>query len=134
MSQFDVIVVGAGGSGLAAACSVAENGGRVLVLEKLAQPGGTTGIAVGSFTAAKTAIQRDNGIQDTIEDHKIDAAKFAPTKIESRNNSQLREFFLNESATTLDWLQSLGVSLVGPNPAPANRVPRMHNVVRGAKA
>ena len=134
MSQFDVIIVGAGGSGLAAACSVAENGGRVLVLEKLSQPGGTTGIAVGSFTAAETGIQRDNGIKDTIEDHKVDAAKFAPTAIESRNNSELREFFLNESATTLAWLRSLGVSFVGPNPEPPNRVPRMHNVVPGAKA
>lgn len=134
MSEFDVIIVGAGGSGLAAACSVAENGGRVLVLEKLPQPGGTTGIAVGSFTAAETGIQRDNGIKDTIEDHTVDAAKFAPTAIESRNNSELREFFLNESATTLDWLQSLGVSFVGPSPEPPNRVPRMHNVVPGAKA
>ena len=53
MSQtFDVIVIGAGGSGLAAACSAAQRGGRVLVLEKQPQPGGTTGIAVGSFTAA----------------------------------------------------------------------------------
>jgi len=134
MSQFDVIIVGAGGSGLATACSVAENGGQVLVLEKLPQPGGTTGIAVGSFTAAETGIQRDAGIQDTIEDHTVDAAKFAPPEIESENNSELRKFFLKESATTLDWLQSLGVSFVGPNPEPPNRVPRMHNVIPGAKA
>ncbi|MFP6692294.1 MAG: FAD-dependent oxidoreductase [Pirellulales bacterium] len=56
--SYDVIVVGAGGSGLAAAVSGAQHGGRVLVLEKQAQPGGTTGIAIGSFTAAGTKWQR----------------------------------------------------------------------------
>ncbi len=42
--EYDVIVVGAGGSGLAAACSAAEHGGEVLVLEKRPEPGGTTGL------------------------------------------------------------------------------------------
>ncbi len=46
-SEYDVIVVGGGGSGLAAAVSSAENGLEVLVLEKQPILGGTTGIAVG---------------------------------------------------------------------------------------
>jgi len=56
IDTFDVIVVGGGGSGLAAAVSAAQEGGRVLVLEKQKQIGGTTGIAVGSFTAACPAL------------------------------------------------------------------------------
>ena len=44
-SEFDVIVVGGGGSGLAAAVSTAEHGASVLLLEKHAQLGGATGIA-----------------------------------------------------------------------------------------
>ncbi len=39
MDRYDVIVVGAGPAGLLAAGSAAENGGRVLVLEKMKQPG-----------------------------------------------------------------------------------------------
>jgi succinate dehydrogenase/fumarate reductase flavoprotein subunit len=132
--HFDVIVVGAGGSGLAAACSAAEHGGRVLVLEKRPQPGGTTGIAVGSFTAARTSLQRDANIDDDPQAHAEDAAKFAAAEIEARNNDPLRAYFLCASAATLDWLRTLGVSFVGPNPEPPNRVPRMHNVVPGAKA
>ncbi len=131
---FDVIVVGAGGSGLAAACSAAEHGGRVLVLEKRPQSGGTTGIAVGSFTAARTGMQQSTGIQDNVADHAEDAGKFAPPDIESKNNSEMRRFFLGEASATLDWLRDLGISFVGPNPEPPNRVPRMHNVVPGAKA
>jgi len=132
--EYDVIVVGGGGSGLAAAYSATENGGHVLVLEKLSQLGGTTGIAVGSFAAACSAHQRDAGVTDEVASHLEDAGKFAPPEIESRNNDALRSYFLSEAAATLDWLQRLGVSFIGPNPEPPNRVPRMHNVVPGAKA
>lgn len=132
--NYDVIVVGAGGSGLAAACSAAQRGASVLVLEKQPQPGGTTGIAVGSFTAAGTAMQRAQGIIDNPLEHDEDAAKFADPAIEAANHTDLRQYFLTEAAETLEWLRGMGVSFVGPSPEPPNRVPRMHNVVPGAKA
>ena len=134
MDSFDVIVIGAGGSGLAAACSAAEAGGKVLVLERMPQPGGTTGIAIGAFTAARTTMQQAAGIEDSVDDHAEDAGLFAPPEIEQRNNEPLRHFFLSEAAKTWEWLTSLGLSFVGPSPEPPNRVPRMHNVVPGAKA
>ncbi len=87
--MYDVIVVGAGGSGLAAACAAAGRKGRVLVLERLEQPGGTTGIAVGSFTAAATSLQREAGIRDDAGEHALDLAKFASPEIEARNNTDL---------------------------------------------
>ena len=65
----DVIVVGGGGAGLAAGVSAAEHGGRAVVLECNPQPGGTTGIAIGSFTAAGTELQRAAGVVDRAEDH-----------------------------------------------------------------
>jgi fumarate reductase flavoprotein subunit len=132
-TDFDVIVVGGGGSGLAAAVSAAENGLDVLVLEKRSECGGTTGIAVGSFSACNTALQRSRGIEDHLEAHAEDVAKFAPP-LEVRNNAALRRFFLSESAATLDWLTGMGLAFQGPNPEPPNRVPRMHNVVPGAAA
>jgi len=132
--EFDVIVVGAGGSGLAAAVSAAENGCSVLVLERLPQPGGTTGIAVGSFTANQTGMQKRAGIEDSLEAHAEDAGKFAPTDIEARNNDSLRRFFLSHAAETLEWLRGMGLAFHGPNPEPPNRASRMHNVVPNAKA
>ena len=133
-NHYDVIVVGAGGSGLAAACSAAQRGARVLVLEKRPQPGGTTGIAVGSFTAAGTSLQRAANVDDNVRDHVVDAGKFAPPDVEARNNHELRKFFLHEAAATFDWLHGIGLSFVGPSREPPNRAPRMHNVVPGAKA
>lgn len=133
-SFYDVIVVGGGGSGLAAAVSAAEHGASVLLLEKREQLGGTTGIAVGSFTANRTRLQQRAHIEDSPEDHDVDAGKFATTEIEQHNNSRLRQFFLSHSADTLHWLMDMGLSFHGPSPEPPNRVNRMHNVVPGAKA
>jgi succinate dehydrogenase/fumarate reductase flavoprotein subunit len=130
----DIIVVGGGGSGLATAVSAAEHGANVLLLEKQPALGGTTGIAVGSFTANGTRLQERNGIKDSPESHEMDSGRFATTDIEARNNDALRKFFLSHSADTLHWLMDMGLSFHGPNPEPPNRVPRMHNVIPGAKA
>jgi succinate dehydrogenase/fumarate reductase flavoprotein subunit len=130
----DVIVVGAGGSGLAAAVSAAEAGLSVLVLEKCPQPGGTTGIAIGSFTANRTRFQQQSGIHDSLDAHAIDSGKFAPSDIEQCNNDELRRSFLDQARETLEWLEQLGVQFHGPFPEPPNRVPRMHNVVPNARS
>jgi succinate dehydrogenase/fumarate reductase flavoprotein subunit len=127
-------VIGGGGSGLAAAVSAAEHGATVALFEKRPTLGGTTGIAVGSFTAAGTQMQQARGIADTVAAHAEDTAKFASPAIESHNNEPLRQYFLSQAAQTLAWLQGLGLSFYGPSPEPPNRVPRMHNVVPGAKA
>ncbi len=134
MTSFDAIIVGGGGSGLAAAVSAAQRGLRVCLLEKRRSLGGTTGMAVGSFTANRTAYQRRAGVEDRLEWHVEDAGKFAVPEIEARNNRRLRRWFLAQTAETLDWLTRLGLSFHGPSPEGPNRVPRMHNVVPNAQA
>lgn len=131
---YDVIVVGGGGSGLAAGMAAAECGASVVLLEKTPQLGGTTGIAVGSFTANRTVHQRRAGIDDNPDDHEADAGKFGPPEVQARNNGPLRRFLLEHAAGTLDWLTGMGLRFHGPSPEPPNRVPRMHNVVPNAKA
>ena len=131
---YDVIIVGGGGSGLAAAVSASEGGASVILLEKLPVLGGTTGIAVGSFTASGTAMQMAQGISDSPADHNVDAGKFPPPEHEARNHEALRLYFLEHAAETLEWLRGMGLSFHGPSPEPPNRVPRMHNVVPSAKA
>ncbi|WP_197994770.1 FAD-dependent oxidoreductase [Gimesia panareensis] len=133
-NEYDVIIVGGGGSGLAAAARALEFGARVLVLEKQPQLGGTTGMAIGSFTGNGTSMQRAAGINDNPDDHETDAGLFALPEIEAHNHSDLRRFFLGETAETLEWLRGMGLHFHGPNPEPPNRVPRMHNIVPNAKA
>jgi fumarate reductase flavoprotein subunit len=133
-ATFDAIVIGGGGSGLAAAVSAAESGLAVILLEKQPSLGGTTGLAVGSFTAGGTEIQRRAGIADDAAAHALDAGKFPPAELEARNNASLRAFFLERAAETLEWLAGLGLAFNGPNHEPPNRVPRMHNVVPNGRA
>lgn len=47
--QADVVVVGYGGAGAVAAITVSEKGGKVLVLEKAPEPGGSTSTASGGM-------------------------------------------------------------------------------------
>jgi succinate dehydrogenase/fumarate reductase flavoprotein subunit len=132
-AQADVVVVGGGGAGLAAAVEASAAGASVILLEKCRQLGGTTSIAVGSFTAARTALQHVAGIQDDAEWHAEDMGKFAP-HLEPHNNASLRGFLAHRASETLAWLTSMGLEFHGPSPEPPNRLPRMHNVIPNAKA
>lgn len=105
----------------------------MLLLERQPKPSGTTGLAIGSFTANRTALQRKAGIDDCPNDHEEDAAKYGPPAYQRKNNRSLRRF-LDHGAETLDWMGRLGLRFYGPSPEPPNRVPRMHNVVPNAKA
>ena len=87
---------------VAVAVSAAEQGCSVLLLEKQPQLGGTTGIAMGSFTANRTPMQRVAGVDDSLEDRVEDAGRFAPDSIEARNNAALHRWFLSHYAETLD--------------------------------
>ncbi len=127
-------MVGGGGSGLACAVRAAELGAEVLVLEKQPALGGTTGRAVGSFTASRSSHQRKAGIADDPADHNVDAGGFGPPEYQARSNDALRGHFLAEFGATLEWLTGMGLAFHGPSPEPPNRVPRMHNVVPNAKA
>lgn len=131
--ETDVIVIGGGGTGLAATVSAAEAGASVILLEKMPELGGTTGIAIGSFTAACTSLQKAAGISDNPIWHDEDMAKFAAHR-EAKNNPDMRQFFAENAAETLTWLQKFNLEFYGPSPEPPNRVARMHNVVPNAKA
>src|SRR5262245_4627181 len=124
----DVLIVGGGGAGLSAAISSAERGVRVVLVERCDKLGGSTGMSVGSFTAAGTPWQRSKGINDSVRNYLEDMAS-GPGVTPQRDAPDLRAVLAAEAATALKWLNKLGVPFVGPFPEPPHRVPRMHNVV-----
>ena len=129
----DVIVAGAGGAGLMAALTAAERGASVLVLEKAVTVGGKTAIAIGSFTASETALQRAAGISDSHDDHLADMTALAETIGITLDPARAR-LRIEEDAATLARLIKLGVPFNGPHPEAPHRVARMHNIVPGPQA
>ena len=65
--HFDVVVVGGGIGGLSAALCAAEEGSRVVLLEKNGFLGGDTLISGGTFNAVDPKRQRPLGIVDSYE-------------------------------------------------------------------
>src|ERR1035437_4401690 len=129
----DVIVIGGGGAGLAAAIGAGAANRSVLLLEKEPKLGGTTGLSVGSITASATDLQRRAGIVDSPAEHFEDMALFAG-ELAVRDNLELRRLYTGNVPDTVAWLEKLGVVFFGPMPEPPHRVPRMHNVLPRSKA
>ena len=131
--NYDVIVIGGGGAGLAASCAAASLGRSVLLLEKNKQLGGSTSWSVGSVSATNTPHQRKLGIKDSPLFHWEDYALFSGKEVR-KDNLELAKIMIDEAPQTFDWLLSCGIRFVGPMPESPQRLPRMHNVVPNSKA
>jgi succinate dehydrogenase/fumarate reductase flavoprotein subunit len=131
--SYDIIVVGGGGSGLAAAVESARAGARVVVIERNAILRGSTGMSVGSVTSSQTDLQRAHGIIDTPDEHYEDMGVLAEMR-GARDNLELRRILVDEVPETVRWLQQLGVVFFGPMPEPPHKKPRMHNVLPNSRA
>lgn len=62
--EADVVIVGAGGAGLAAAAAAIEAGAKVVLLEANDQPGGTTKMSGGAFWIPNNTLMRAAGVSD----------------------------------------------------------------------
>jgi 3-oxo-5alpha-steroid 4-dehydrogenase len=103
----DVVVVGYGGAGAAAALQAREEGADVLALDRFGG-GGATGFSGGVIYASGTPYQREAGIEDNAEEmYKYLKAEQIPLQDET-----LRRF-CNGSAADIDWLAGHGVPYGG---------------------
>ncbi|WP_071393546.1 flavocytochrome c [Bacillus tuaregi] len=66
-TAYDVVVIGGGGAGLTSAITAAENGAKVVVLEKMPAVGGNTLISGGEMAAPGNWLQEKEGIEDSTD-------------------------------------------------------------------
>jgi fumarate reductase flavoprotein subunit len=110
--SWDVVIVGAGSSGLPAAIFAAQRGARVLQIEADSKIGGTLYLSSGQMAAAGTRVQRELGIEDSPEAHYADAQRITGNTIDP----VLGKLAIDNAAETLDWLIDIGFQLAAEAP------------------
>jgi flavocytochrome c len=102
----DVLVIGGGFAGLAAGVEALSAGATVLLVEKMARPGGNSIISDGGMNAAGSSLQKAQGIIDSPELMYRDMLKAG----ECLNSPALARAVAENSVETLEWTRDfLGV-------------------------
>jgi fumarate reductase flavoprotein subunit len=103
----DVVIVGFGAAGAAAAIEASVHGADVIVLEKMSIGGGTTIMSGGTIYASETSIQRESGISDSAEE----MFKLLMAAGKGLNRPELVKLAAHQSGEIIEWLLGLGVDL-----------------------
>ncbi|NIF23172.1 flavocytochrome c [Candidatus Pantoea multigeneris] len=105
--QFDVVVIGSGGAGLAAAIEAHDRGAHVVVIEKMPTIGGNTIKASVGMNAAETRFQQIKGIVDSKELFYEETLRGGKNK----NNPELLHQFVERAPAAIDWLANHDIVL-----------------------
>jgi fumarate reductase flavoprotein subunit len=101
----DIVVIGAGGAGLAAAVEASEKGAHVIVIEKQRTPGGATPFAEG-IVAAESPPQKRMNIEVTRDQLFKNHMDYTQWTL----NARLVRALIDKSGETVDWLEKKGLS------------------------
>ncbi|MFO6296823.1 flavocytochrome c [Rahnella selenatireducens] len=105
--SYDVVVVGSGGAGLAAAIQACDEGAKVLIVEKMSTIGGNTIKASVGMNAAETRYQKLKGIEDSKELFYQETLKGGQFK----NNTVLLKEFIERAPQAVEWLAAHNIEL-----------------------
>lgn len=101
--ETDVLVIGAGASGLTAALAAAEDGAKVTVIEKYAQLGGTAAISGGVIWIADNPRQRAEGMIDS----KAEALAYFRALDQGDLDEDTLTAFVEEGPDAIGFLESI---------------------------
>lgn len=123
--QTDVLVVGGGLAGFAAALEAAQAGAQVVLLEKMATTGGSSAMSGGCLAFAGTDLQAAAGVQDSAELLKQDLLEVG----QHENDPALVQTYVDHQLGTYEWLRAQGVAFSPVIEASSGQsVPRVHTV------
>jgi len=121
----DVVVVGAGLSGLTAALELADGGARVVVIDMSSVYGGHAVMSQGGVSIIDTPVQAAAGQKDSPDLAYRDFIEWG----EGADPDWVRYYVDHSREQIYDWLIDLGVQFSGVESSPGNSADRFHQPV-----
>lgn len=118
--ETDVLVIGAGFAGLAAAIEAKQAGCEVKLIDKMPVAGGNSSINGGDMAAVGTPLQKAAGIEDSIDLMEKDMIKAG----KKYNHVDRVKTVAENSASAVQWCTDLGVEFTKLNFHGGHSVPR----------
>lgn len=103
--ETDVLVLGAGGAGMAAAVTANQNGKEVIVIEKTGQMGGNTIMAGGALNAVDDGSETALANNDSVEHHYNQTYEGG----DKQGDPELVRILVENAWDGVEWLKSLGM-------------------------
>lgn len=124
----EVVVIGAGASGISAAIEAKQAGLSVVLLEKMPRIGGNSQRATGGMNAVNSVIQEKEGLADS------ESLFLADTLAAGhyQNDRDLANLLVENSGETINWLIGFGADLTDLGRLAGHRVDRTHRPSGGA--
>ena len=94
------LVIGAGGSGLAAAITLQEQGIETLVVDKMANAGGATALTGALINGGCSKQQAERGVTDDVQTMFMDAMVYGSFQ----NDARMTWLMVNNTGDSVDWL------------------------------
>lgn len=101
----DVVVIGAGGAGMAAAVTAQQAGKSVIVIEKTGQMGGNTILSGGALNAVDDGSETAKANKDSVELHYTQTYEGG----DKEGNEVLVHTLTDNAWAGVEWLKSLGM-------------------------
>lgn len=126
--SYDIVIIGAGGGGMAAAITAQEAGADVAIFEKMPIAGGNTSKSSGGMNASETKFQKEQGIEDSNDLFYEDTLEGG----KGTNDPELLRYMVDHSAEAIDWLDSIGITLNNITFSGGASVKRIHRPEDGS--
>jgi fumarate reductase flavoprotein subunit len=127
--EYDAVIIGAGGSGMAAALTAKAGGVKNLViLEKELFNGGNTNFSSSGMNASETKFQEEQGVEDSNELFIEDTYKGGKEK----GQMELIEHLCDNSAEAIEWLESINITLDNITLTAGSSIKRCHRPTDGS--